>query len=372
MSQIPMLDVQAQNGPIMDDLLRAAERVIRSGQYILGAEVEAFERELASYIGVKHAIGVSSGTDALLMALMALGIGEGDEVITTPFTFFATAGCIARVGAKPVFVDIRPDTFNLDVEQVAAVVSSRTKAIMPVHLFGQACDMEPLRDLAQAHGLSLIEDAAQAIGAKHPMGPVGGLGDYGCFSFFPSKNLGGFGDGGLVTTDDDGLAEKARVIRVHGSKPKYFHAVIGGNFRLDPLQAALLRVKLPQLEEWTAARRRNADRYDAAFAEDVAVGKLQTPVRRFEGHIFNQYVIRSPHRDLLQKHLTDAGIASAIYYPLPLHRQACFASLGLGPGSFPVAEKASGEVLALPIFASLGNERQQRVIDTVRAFVETC
>lgn len=372
MSQIPMLDVQAQNAPLMEDLVRAAERVIRSGQYILGPEVQAFEREVARYIGVEHAIGVSSGTDALLVALMALGIGDGDEVITTPFTFFATAGCIARVGAKPVFVDIRPDTFNLDVEQVGALISDRTKAIMPVHLFGQACDMEPLRSLAQAHGLSLIEDAAQAIGAKHPMGPVGGLGDYGCFSFFPSKNLGGFGDAGLVTTNDAALADKARVIRVHGSKPKYFHAVIGGNFRLDPLQAALLRVKLPQLEEWTAMRRRNADRYDAAFAAEVAAGKLQTPARRFEGHIFNQYVIRTPHRDLLQQQLTDAGIASAIYYPLPLHRQACFASLGLGAGTFPVAERASEEVLALPIFASLGSERQQRIIDTVRAFLETC
>ncbi len=263
--QIPMLDVAAQNEPLMQRLIDKAAEVIRSGRYILGPEVEAFEREVAKYIGVEHAIGVSSGTDALLVALMALGIGAGDEVITTPFSFFATAGCIARVGAKPVFVDIRPDTYNLDVEQVEASVTERTKAILPVHLFGQACDMRALREIAAKHQLPLIEDAAQAIGTRSPAGPVGGLGAYGCFSFFPSKNLGGFGDGGLVTTNDADLADKARVIRAHGSKPKYYHAVVGGNFRLDALQAALLRVKLPALEGWTSVRRQNADRYDAAF-----------------------------------------------------------------------------------------------------------
>ncbi len=361
-----MLDVAAQNGPLMQRLIDKAAEVIRSGRYILGPEVEAFEREVAKYIGVEHAIGVSSGTDALLVALMALGIGAGDEVITTPFSFFATAGCIARVGAKPVFVDIRPDTFNLDVEQVEASVTERTKAILPVHLFGQACDMGALGEIAAKHQLPLIEDAAQAIGTRSPAGPVGGLGAYGCFSFFPSKNLGGFGDGGLVTTNDADLADKARVIRAHGSKPKYYHAVVGGNFRLDALQAALLRVKLPALEGWTSVRRQNADRYDAAFAAArLDRSLLRTPVRRFEGHIYNQYVIRTSQRDALQTNLKRHKIATAIYYPVPLHRQECFAYLGYAVGSLPVAENASEEVLALPIFAGLGEARQARIIDTV-------
>ncbi len=366
-----MLDVAAQNGPLMQRLIDKAAEVIRSGRYILGPEVEAFEREVAKYIGVEHAIGVSSGTDALLAALMALGIGAGDEVITTPFSFFATAGCIARVGATPVFVDIRPDTFNLDVEQIEASVTERTKAILPVHLFGQACDMEALTELAAKHQLRLIEDAAQAIGTKSPIGPVGGLGAYGCFSFFPSKNLGGFGDAGLITTNDAELADKARVIRAHGSKPKYYHSVVGGNFRIDALQAALLRVKLPALEEWTSIRRQNADRYDAAFTvAGLDSSVLTTPRRRFEGHIYNQYVIRTSRRDALQAHLAEQKIATAIYYPVPLHRQECFAHLGYQDGSLPVSENASREVLALPIFAGLGEERQARIIDAVIRFLD--
>lgn len=365
-----MLDVAAQNEPLMNTLIAKAADVIRSGRYILGPEVEAFEREVAEYVGVRHAVGVSSGTDALMVALMALDVGKGDEVITTPFTFFATGGCIARVGARPVFVDIRPDTFNIDVDQVAAAVTPRTRAVMPVHLFGQSCDMESMTAVASQRGLAIIEDAAQAIGTKSPLGPVGGLGEYGCFSFFPSKNLGGFGDGGLVTTEDPVLADKARVMRAHGSKPKYYHAVIGGNFRIDALQAALLRVKLPELEAWTARRRENAERYDAAFSafgldEDL----LAPPPRRFEGHIYNQYVIRTSRRDALQAHLRDAQIATAIYYPVPLHRQECFASLGYGEGSLPVSERASREVLALPIFAGLGESRQNRIIDTVVSFL---
>ncbi len=366
-----MLDVAAQNGPLMQRLIDKAAEVIRSGRYILGPEVEAFEREVAKYIGVEHAIGVSSGTDALLAALMALGIGAGDEVITTPFSFFATAGCIARVGATPVFVDIRPDTFNLDIEQIEASVTERTKAILPVHLFGQACDMEALTELAAKHQLRLIEDAAQAIGTKSPIGPVGGLGAYGCFSFFPSKNLGGFGDAGLITTNDAELADKARVIRAHGSKPKYYHSVVGGNFRIDALQAALLRVKLPALEEWTSIRRQNADRYDAAFTvAGLDSSVLTTPRRRFEGHIYNQYVIRTSRRDALQAHLAEQKIATAIYYPVPLHRQECFAHLGYEAGSLPVSENASREVLALPIFAGLGEERQARIIDAVIRFLD--
>ena len=367
---IPMLDVAAQNGPLIDRLTEKAAEVIRSGHYILGPEVAAFEREVADYIGADHAVGVSSGTDALMVALMALGIGRGDEVITTPFTFFATAGCIARVGATPVFVDIRPDTFNIDVEQVAAAVTQRTRAIIPVHLFGQACDMATLSGVATKHGLPIIEDAAQAIGTKSPAGRVGSLGAFGCFSFFPSKNLGGFGDGGLVTTQDSALADKARVMRAHGSKPKYYHSVIGGNFRIDALQAALLRVKLPELEGWTTRRRENAARYDAAFsASGLDESLLRAPPRRFEGHIYNQYVLRTSRRDELQAHLQAEKIATAIYYPVPLHRQECFAHLGYGEGSLPVSEQASREVLALPIFAGLGRARQKRVIDAVIGFL---
>lgn len=366
-----MLDVIGQNEPLIDRLTEKAAEVIRSGRYILGPEVTALEQEVAEYIGVEHAIGVSSGTDALMVALMALGIGQGDEVITTPFTFFATGGCIARVGATPVFVDIRPDTFNIDVEQTAAAVTERTRAILPVHLYGQACDMEGLVEVARKHDLPIIEDAAQAIGTKSPMGPVGSLGAYGCFSFFPSKNLGGFGDAGLVTTRDSGLAEKARVMRAHGSKPKYYHAVVGGNFRIDALQAALLRVKLGELRGWTSGRQRNAARYDAAFsASGLHESLLCPPRRRFDGHIYNQYVIRSSRRDELLTHLQEQKIATTIYYPVPLHRQECFASLGYREGSLPVSEQASREVLALPIFAGLGEARQSRIIDTVIAFLK--
>jgi dTDP-4-amino-4,6-dideoxygalactose transaminase len=365
-----MLDVAAQNAPLADRLVQKAAEVIRSGRYILGPEVDSFEREVASYIGVAHAIGVSSGTDALLASLMALGIGPGDEVITTPFSFCATGGSIARVGATPVFVDIRPDTFTIDVEQVSPAVTERTRAVVPVHLFGQACDMEALSAIARKHQLPLIEDAAQAIGTKSPAGPVGSLGAYGCFSFFPSKNLGGFGDAGLVTTEDAALADKARVIRAHGGKPKYHHAVIGGNFRLDAIQAALLRVKLPELEGWTEERRANADRYDEAFANaGLPEALLRPPPRVVDGHIYNQYVIRSSRRDALQAHLRAEQIETAIYYPVPLHLQECFSHLGYMEGSLPESEQASREVLALPIFAGLGAARQERVIDAVIGFL---
>jgi len=367
---VPMLDVAEQNEPLLDALVSKAADVIRSGLYILGPEVEAFEREIADHLGVKHAIGVSSGTDALLVALMAHGIGAGDEVITTPFSFFATAGSVARVGAKPVFVDVRPDTFNLDVERVETAITDRTRAIVPVHLFGQACDMGALWKVACDHDIPIIEDAAQAMGAQSRMGPVGKLGTYGCFSFFPSKNLGGFGDGGLVTTELAELAETARVIRAHGSKPKYHHALVGGNFRLDALQAALLRVKLPELRGWTEGRVHNAERYDAAFRDaGLPEPLLRTPKRVQDGHVYNQYVIRTTHRDALEAHLRSKRIASAIYYPVPLHLQECFAELGYSDGSFPEAELASREVLALPIFAGLGEARQQRVIEEVVGFL---
>lgn len=368
--RIPMLDVVAQNGPLMDSLEEAAIRVLRSGRYILGPEVDELEKEVAELLGVEHAIGVSSGTDALLVALMALGIGPGDEVITTPFTFFATGGCIARVGARPVFVDIDPETFNLDPVLVEGAITEQTKAIMPVHLFGQSCDMKLLQALARQHNISIIEDAAQAIGAAAENGPVGGLGHYGCFSFFPSKNLGGFGDGGLVTTNHAELAERARVMRVHGGKPKYYHAVIGGNFRLDPLQAALLRVKLAHLGEWTALRRQNAAAYDVLFAKaDLPRTRLSLPVRRSEGHVYNQYVIRTDRRDDLMAHLKAQEIDSAIYYPVPLHLQDCFAYLGYREGSLPICEQAAEEVLALPVFPELGEHRQHRIVETVLNFL---
>ncbi len=361
---IALLDLEAQNGPLRGAIEAAIHEVVRQNRFIMGPEVSAFEQEAAQAIGVEHAIGVSSGTDALLVALMGLDVGPGDEVITTPFSFFATAGVIHRVGAKPVFVDIEPATFNLDPSQVAAKVNERTKAILPVHLFGQPCDMNALREAAP--GVPIVEDAAQAIGARADEGPVGALGELACFSFFPSKNLGAFGDGGLVTTNDAKLAEKVRRLRVHGSHPKYFHAMVGGNFRLDALQAAVLRVKLPHLARWTEARRENADRYDRLFAE--AAVPVTTPPRRVEGHCYNQYTIRVERRDELAKHLGEQKIGNAIYYPLPLHQQACFAYLGYREGDLPIAEQAAREVLSLPIYPELGEARQRRVVEAIAAF----
>lgn len=367
--KIPILDLKAQNASVRADVDKAIRRVIDSGVFILGPEVQAFEAEVAAYLGVKHAIGVSSGTDALLVALMALEVGAGDEVILPPFTFFATAGCVARTGAKPVFVDIDPGTFNLDPRKVEAAITPRTKAIVPVHLFGQACDMDALRRIASARNLPLIEDAAQAIGASTVEGKVGGLGTLACFSFFPSKNLGCFGDGGLVTTNDDALAEKVRVLRTHGSKSKYLHAFVGGNFRLDSLQAAILRVKLPHLDAWAAGRIQNAARYDALFrAANLPAGVLTPPVKAQPGHVYNQYVIRTRHRDALQKHLEAEGIGTMIYYPLSLHLQECFASLGHKKGDFPESERATEEVLALPIFPELG-EGVDRIARTIVEFL---
>ena len=369
---IPLLDLAAQNAPLLPEIRAAMDRVVASHAFILGPEVEALERELAADLGVRHALGVSSGTDALLLALMALEVGPGDEVVTTPYSFFATAGCVARVGATPVFADVDPRTLNLDVGKARAAITPRTKAILPVHLFGQPCDPAGIAALARESGLPVVEDAAQAIGARTAEGPVGGLGAVGCFSFFPSKNLGAFGDAGLVTTNDDALAEKMRRLRSHGGHPKYFHAMIGGNFRLDALQAAVLRVKRPHLPGWTEARRRNAARYDALFAEAaLPAALLRTPERIEPGHIYNQYVIRTSHRDALKAHLTAQGIGSEIYYPLPLHRQACFAYLGHAEGAFPEAERAARESLALPIFPELGDTRLARVARTVIEFLRS-
>jgi len=368
-SPVAMLDVAAQNDPLAAELRAVFARVLESGRFILGPEVTAFEAEVAELVGVPHALGVSSGTDALLVALMALGVGAGDEVITTPFTFFATAGSIARLGAKPVFVDIDPVSFNLDVAAVEAAVTSRTRAILPVHLFGQPCDMRALGAIAKRHSLALVEDAAQALGATTEDGGAGSLGDFGCFSFFPSKNLGGFGDGGLVTTKDAELYERARVLRGHGAKPKYFHALVGGNFRIDALMAALLRVKLPHLADYTRGRRANAARYDALFAEADLGQRLVPPQRLAEGHVYNQYVIRTPRRDELAAHLAERGISTAIYYPKSLHEQACFADLGHTRGDFPESERAAEEVLALPIYGELPASSLERVAAEVIGFV---
>ncbi len=365
---IPLLDLAAQNHPLLPAFREAFERIVTRGQFILGPDVDTFERAIAEYLGVKHAIGVSSGTDALLVALMALGIGPGDEVVTTPFSFFATAGCIARVGATPVFVDIDPSTFNLDVSRVAGAITPRTRAIMPVHLFGQPCAMKELQAIACERGLPIIEDAAQAVGARTPIGPVGGLGALAAFSFFPSKNLGAFGDAGLVTTNDAELAARVRLLRSHGAEPKYYNVEVGGNFRLDALQAAILTVKLPHLEGWARARTENARAYTDAFrAANLPQSLLNLPCAVEGGHVWNQYTLRTPRRDALRAHLTACGIGSEIYYPVPLHRQRCFTSLGHAEGSFPQAERCAREALSIPVFPELGEQRRARVVREVVA-----
>jgi dTDP-4-amino-4,6-dideoxygalactose transaminase len=348
---IPLLDLQAQYAPLRDELLAAIARVCDSQRFIMGPEIDALERELAAMLGVGHAIAVSSGTDALLLALMTLDIKAGDEVVTPAYSFFATAGCVVRAGARPVLVDIDPATFNIDPAAAAAAITPRTKAVMPVHLFGAAADMDPILAAAERAGVAVIEDAAQAIGATYRSRPVGGIGALGCFSFFPSKNLGAFGDAGLVTTNDDALAAKARLLRTHGMKPKYYHHLVGGNFRMDALQAAVLRVKAPHLAGWTEGRRRNAARYRALFRE-AAVDRLVTPPddptdRR---HIYNQFVIRTADRDGLKRHLDEQGIGNEIYYPVPFHLQPCFQDLGYRRGAFPHAERAADESLAIPIY----------------------
>ena len=365
---VPLLDLQAQYRPLREALLAAVVRVCDSQRCILGDEVVALERELAAYLGVGHAIGVSSGTDALIAALMALDIGAGDEVIVPTFSFFASAGSVVRVGARPVFVDIDPRTYNLDVEAVARAITPRTKAIMPVHLYGQPADMAALMALAGSRGIAVIEDAAQAIGAREGGRAVGGFGAIGCFSFYPTKNLGAFGDGGLVTTNDTGLADRLRLLRDHGQHPKYHHAIVGGNFRLDAIQGAVLRVKLPHLDAWTEGRRRNAARYRALFAEAGLDGAVRLPFERTDvRHIYNQFVIEVPDRDRVRAHLADAGVGTEIYYPVPFHRQACFASLGHPLDGFPHADRAAARVLALPIFAELTDDQLRTVVGAVAA-----
>lgn len=360
---VPLLDLEAQYRPLRDEILAAIARVCDSQRFIMGPEVEGLERELASYLDVREAVAVSSGTDALLAALMVLRIGPGHEVITSTYSFFATAGCVARVGATPVLVDIDPVTYNLDPAAVRAALTPRTRAIIPVHLYGLCADMDPIMSIAQQADVPVIEDAAQAIGATYRDRQAGSIGAMGCFSFFPSKNLGAFGDGGLVTTNDAALAHELRLIRNHGAEPKYFHKRIGANFRLDALQAAVLRVKLPHLARWTSMRRANAKRYDALFAEARLTDRITLPTAPAgRGHIFNQYVVRVPDRDRVRRTLADRGIGTEIYYPVPFHLQECFAPLGHTRGDFPHAEAAAASTLALPIYGELSAGQQAAVV----------
>ena len=367
--KVPLLDLKAQYAPLREEVLAAIARVCDSQRFIGGEEVDALERELAGMLGVAHVIGVSSGTDALLVALMALGVGPGDEVVTSPYSFFATGGSVARLGARPVFVDIDPATFNIDALQVDAACSPATKAIVPVHLFGLVADMAPILDVARRRGVAVVEDAAQAIGARRDGRPAGSFGELGCFSFFPSKNLGAFGDGGAVSTNDGALARQLRMLRNHGSEPKYFHKMIGGNFRLDALQAAVLRVKAPHLAAWTDGRRRNADKYRQMMKASGVDAHVRAPVEP-PGcfHIYNQFVVTVSRRDELRAHLKSRGVDTEIYYPLPLHLQECFASLGYRTGQFPHAESAARESLALPVYGELSDQQLEHVVGAVAEF----
>jgi dTDP-4-amino-4,6-dideoxygalactose transaminase len=367
--KVPLLDLRRQNLPMEAELLDAFRRVLTSGQFILGPEVEQFESEAAAVAGARFGIGMSSGTDAILVALMALGIGPGDEVICPSFTFFATAGCIARVGARPVFADSCPECFNLAPAGIEPLITPRTKAIIPVHLFGQAADMDPVLEIARRHGLAVIEDAAQAFGAVYRGRPVGSLGDCGTISFFPTKNLGALGDAGLVVTNDESLAEKARLLRNHGASRRYFHSLVGGNFRLDAVQAAMLRVKLPHLAEYTAQRQRHFAEYNRALSgrEGVVVPAAH-PDRT---HIANQYTlrVRGGGRDALRRFLQERGIASEIYYPVPMHAQECFRAFG-PHAALPVAEALEDEVVSLPVFPEMTPEERGAVLAAIVGFLE--
>lgn len=368
---VPLLDLTAQWAQIRDHALTAIARVCDSQRFILGPEVETLEHELATTIGVKHAIGVSSGTDALLVSLMALGVGPGDEVITSTYSFFATAGSIVRTGARPVLVDIDRVSCNLDPSAVQAAITPRTKAIMPVHLYGQCADMDALAAVASRAGVPLIEDAAQAIGSRCGGRQAGSMGLAGCFSFFPSKNLGAFGDAGLVTTNDDAFAERVRLLRTHGAERQYHHRVVGGNFRIDALQAAILCVKAPRLTAWTDARRRNAERYRELFRQADLDGRVRLPV---EGpgryHVYNQFVVHVPHRDRIKAIVAERQIGTAVYYPVPFHEQECFAPLGYESGAFPHAESAARQTLALPIYGELTDAQLSHVVTSMAAALD--
>jgi dTDP-4-amino-4,6-dideoxygalactose transaminase len=369
--QVPLLDLIAQYRTIKAEIMAAVEAVFERQQFILGSEVEKLEQAIAGYSQTKFAIGCASGSDALLLALMALDIGQDDEVITSPFTFFATGGAVSRLGAKPIFVDIDPRTFNIDPERIEERITPRTRAIIPVHLFGQCAEMDSIMEIASRHNLPVIEDAAQAIGAEYQGRRAGSIGHIGCFSFFPTKNLGGAGDGGMLVTDDAQLAEKLRILRVHGGKPKYYYHILGCNSRLDELQAAVLNVKMRYLEQWTGARRQNAVKYDQLIDEYKLQNHIEPPVVLPHcRHIFHQYTIRSKSRDQLMAHLRANGIGTEIYYPLSLHEQGCFAYLEQRTGDLPNSEQAAKEVLSLPIYPELTFEQQQTVINTVAAFYD--
>jgi dTDP-4-amino-4,6-dideoxygalactose transaminase len=363
---IPLLDLKSQYARIKAEIDAAIAEVLESQHFILGPKVEQCEKAIAAYSACSHAIGVSSGSDALIACLMAEHIGSGDEVITTPYTFFATAGAIARLGATPVFVDINPQTYNIDPGQILSKITSKTRAIIPVHLYGQMADMDPIMALSAKHGLIVIEDAAQAIGAEYKGRRAGSIGHYGCFSFFPSKNLGAFGDGGMIVTNDAVCADKLRVLRAHGSKPKYHHKIVGGNFRLDAIQAAIVSAKLPHLDDWTAARQRNAQTYGQLLGE--ADLPIVLPAVVADRHIFNQYVVRVPARDGLQAFLQKKGIGTEVYYPVPMHLQECFAYLGHGVGDFPESERAANETLALPVYPELTEAQARFVADSICEF----
>jgi len=367
--EVPLLDLKAQFATIQDEIMAAIARVMSSQRFILGGEVDELEAEIASLIGVRFAVGCASGSDALILALMALGIGAGDEVITTPFTFFASAGAIARVGARPVFIDINPASYNLDSAAISRAITGRTKAIMPVHLFGLAADMDEIMRVADAHGIPVIEDAAQAISAEYGNRTLGSIGQLGCFSFFPTKNLGGAGDGGMITTSDEALATRLRMLRVHGERTKYHYEVLGVNSRLDALQAAILRAKLRHLSGWTSARRRNADRYRRLLADHKLSGCVVAPIETTGAfHVYHQFTIRVQRRDALRDFLKQQGVGTEIYYPLPLHEQPAFAYLGYRKGDFPHSEAASAEVLSLPIYPELTEEQQEYVAAQIARF----
>jgi dTDP-4-amino-4,6-dideoxygalactose transaminase len=374
--KVPLLDLKSQYRTIKDEILTVTNEIYESQYFILGPHVKKLEEEIAEYCSVKYAIGVSSGTDALIISLMAAGIGPGDSVITSPYTFFATAGSIARVGARPVFADIDPDTYNISPEKISEAVCSmsasersRLKAVMPVHLYGQCADMGPVLELAKKFNLLIIEDAAQAIGSEYKGRRAGSMGHFGCFSFFPSKNLGAFGDGGIVTANADAFYEKLDILRVHGSHPKYYHRYIGGNFRLDALQAAIVSVKMKYLDGWTTARQKNAQRYRKLFEEAGLLEKIKLPAERESRHIYNQFIIQvSDKRDELRKHLADAGIGTEVYYPVPLHLQECFSYLGCKRGDMPVSEQAAAGTIALPIYPELTEDMQSYVVKQIKRF----
>lgn len=366
---IPLLDLKAQFQPLRAEIMAAVQTVCDEQGFILGPRVAAFEESVAKYVGARYAIGCASGSDALLLSLMAMGVGPGDEVVTVPFTFFATAGAVSRLGAKPVFIDIQPDTFNLDPTLIEQAVTSRTKAIIPVHLFGQCADMPAINQIAKAKRLYVIEDACQAIGAGQGGKRSGVLADTACFSFFPSKNLGGFGDGGMITTDDQKLADTLAMLRVHGSRVRYLHDAVGINSRLDALQAVVLDIKLKYLDQWAEGRRRNAARYEQLFQQAGLLNRVTLPATKTGSfHVYNQYTVRVSKRDELRAHLKEKGVGTEIYYPLPMHLQKCYQDLGHRKGAFPVSERAAEEVLSLPVYAELTDAQLTYVVEMIADF----